>query len=197
MYAVVLFAAILFISLVVTALLLHRYVPLTTGEVKSASIYRAPEVTTKSVGPPVRLNIANINVDTLVQPVGLTSEGDMATGSNVNEVSWYQLGPKPGEKGSAVIAGHYGGKIGGDLVFHDLHTLSIGDVISVYDDMNSVMTFSVQKIRSYGSEDSAAEVFVSNDGKAHLNLITCSGVWDASTKMYSERLVVFTDQVTN
>jgi len=33
----------------------------------------------------------------------------------------------------------------------------------------------------------------SNDGKAHLNLITCAGVWDEVEKSHSSRLVVFAD----
>jgi len=34
----------------------------------------------------------------------------------------------------------------------------------------------------------------SSDAKAHLNLITCEGVWDKVSKSYSKRLVVFTDR---
>jgi hypothetical protein len=38
-------------------------------------------------------------------------------------------------------------------------------------------------------------VFASNDGGAHLNLITCAGEWNKGKKSYSERLVVFADKV--
>ncbi|PIZ82226.1 MAG: class F sortase, partial [Parcubacteria group bacterium CG_4_10_14_0_2_um_filter_41_6] len=38
------------------------------------------------------------------------------------------------------------------------------------------------------------EVFNSSDGKAHLNLITCTGVWNKEDNAFSERLVVFTDK---
>jgi len=35
---------------------------------------------------------------------------------------------------------------------------------------------------------------LTNDGLAHLNLITCIGVWEQITQGYSQRLVVFTDR---
>jgi LPXTG-site transpeptidase (sortase) family protein len=145
---------------------------------------------------PVRLVIESIGVNAVVQPVGLTSQGDLDISNNTAEVAWYQLGPKPGEAGSAVIAGHYGSRNSVDVVFHKLSTLKVGDTVSVHDDTNSVRTFRVRLIRAYNSDDDAAEVFSSNDGKAHLNLITCAGDWDAATKMYSERTVVFTDEDT-
>ena len=55
--------------------------------------------------------------------------------------------------------------------------------------------FVVRKIQSYDPGEDASEVFVSNDGKPHLNLITCDGVWDKQAKQYSKRLVVFSDRI--
>ena len=56
------------------------------------------------------------------------------------------------------------------------------------------ITFVVREIRTYGKDESAHDVFGSSDGKAHLNLITCMGVWNKTEKTRSERLVVFTDK---
>jgi hypothetical protein len=36
-------------------------------------------------------------------------------------------------------------------------------------------------------------LFLGSNDKAHLNLITCDGVWDVTKKSYSKRLVVFAD----
>jgi sortase A len=79
-------------------------------------------------------------------------------------------------------------------VFDDLHELRPGDKLSVEDDKGTVISFVVREIRSYDYNANAPEVFNSSDGKSHLNLITCEGVWNQATQNYSQRLVVFTDR---
>jgi len=148
-----------------------------------------------SVTTPVQLDIASIKVSTSVTPVGLTKDGDMAIDDNAERVAWYQFGAKPGEGGSAVIAGHYGWKDGVASVFNDLNTLELGDEVTTTDAEGHVQNFVVKRISMYAPEQDATDVFKSDDGKAHLNLITCQGIWNNAAKTYSERLVVFTDLV--
>lgn len=142
---------------------------------------------------PVRLTVTAIGVDTAIRPAGLASNGNMDISENPDEVAWYQLGTKPGQRGSAVIAGHYGWKDGHGSVFNSLHTLVAGDKVSVYDDKGVVMTFVVRETRKYDPAADATEVFKSTDGGVHLNLITCDGTWVQSKDSYTDRLVVFTD----
>jgi hypothetical protein len=52
----------------------------------------------------------------------------------------------------------------------------------------------VNKVSVYGEHEEAFGVFNSADGKAHLNLITCEGKWNALEHRYSDRLVVFADE---
>lgn len=147
-------------------------------------------------GLPIRLNIPAIQVNAVVDYVGLTPEGAMDVTSNQDNVAWYQLGPRPGEEGSAVIAGHFGPwNNGRGSVFDQLHTLSIGDKIYVEDDQGVTNEFVVRETRRYNPDDTVPEVFNVTDGVAHLNLITCEGKWDSITKNYSKRLVIFTDQI--
>ena len=142
---------------------------------------------------PVRLTIESINVTADVTPTGLTSDGDMAIEENPEQVAWYKLGPKPGEEGSAVVAGHYGWKNGIASVFNDLNTLAKGDEISMTNEDGTTLTFVVTRTALYTPDQDATNVFRSDDGKAHLNLITCQGSWNNTASTYSERLVVFTD----
>lgn len=146
-------------------------------------------------GLPVRLKIPGINVDSAVEFVGLTPDGAMDVPKSQDNVAWYKLGPRPGENGSAVIAGHYGvwGN-GKGSVFDSLDNLQKGDKIYVIDDKKATTTFVVREFRSYNSQVDASDVFVSNDGKSHLNLITCEGVWNKVSKSYPKRQVVFTDR---
>ena len=54
--------------------------------------------------------------------------------------------------------------------------------------------FVVRATRTYDAAADARDVFISTDGKAHLNIITCDGKWDKSAGQYTKRLVVFADE---
>lgn len=148
----------------------------------------------ESFGLPMRLKIPKIHVDALVQYVGLAPQGVMDAPSGPTDVAWYNLGPRPGEKGSSVIAGHSGWKNNIPAVFDHLHQLREGDTISIEDEKGGATTFVVRDIQIYGRNDDASNVFGSSDGKAHLNLITCTGDWNTVEKIFSDRLIVFTDK---
>lgn len=145
------------------------------------------------VGKPVHLTIPKINVDSDVEYVGLTSGGAMDVPKGP-DVAWFDLGPRPGEDGTAVIAGHYGIKDGKGSVFDNLYKLRKGDKVYIKDDKGMTISFVVRETRRYNPKDDASDVFGTNVGKSHLNLITCEGVWDKVSQSYSERLVVFTDK---
>lgn len=146
------------------------------------------------VGLPVRLKIPSINVNTPFEYVGLTVDGAMEVPKERTNVAWFKLGQRPGENGSAIIAGHYGWENEKGSVFDNLHKLRKDDRLYVEDEKGEVITFVVRESRRYDPKMYASDVFGSNDGKPHLNLITCEGVWDEASKTYSKRLVVFTDK---
>lgn len=162
------------------------------GKAESSQI--SPFPAQASFGLPVRLKIPGINVEAALEYVGLTPKGAMGVPKDFTNVAWFNLGPRPGEKGSAVMAGHYGRKNGKGSVFDNLYKLRPGDKLSVEDDQGTIISFVVRATRRYDPNANASAVFGSNDGKAHLNLVTCEGTWDKISQSYSQRLVIFTDQ---
>lgn len=142
---------------------------------------------------PIRLVIPRIGLDTEIESVGITSGGAMDMPKKVDHVAWFQPGVLPGTPGSAVLDGHFGLPGG---AFNDLHLLKIGDTIEVFDQSGSSMLFVVQKTHIYDRRADTAQVFLSDDGVSHLNLVTCQGVWSPKEGTYSHRLVVFTDRKT-
>ena len=143
----------------------------------------------------MRLKIPEINVDALVESVGIIANGEMGVPRGSNNVAWFNLGPSPGEIGSAVIGGHYGTwGTGKSAVFNDLSKLKIGDKILIEDKNGSTTIFVVHEFKSLDDNEDATSVFTSNDGKAHLNLITCSGKFDKISKSYPSRLVILSDK---
>ncbi len=155
--------------------------------IDSSRLYHPPRR-----GVPVRFTIQSIGVDASVEQVGVKPDGSMDVPSGPVPVAWFMLGPRPGEQGSAVIAGHRGWYGGRSAVFDNLHTLRAGDTVTVVSDDGVTFTFIVHSTRIYAPGAVAPEVFTSSSG-THLNLITCSGTWSVLQQSYSERLVVFTD----
>ncbi len=147
-----------------------------------------------NIGLPVRLKIPGIGLDSIIESVGFTSDGAMGIPKNQEDVAWFNHGQRPGEIGNAVIDGHYGWKSKKPSAFDSLYKLRIGDKIFVEDDKGAVVSFVVRESRRYDQSSSAPDVFVSKDGKSHLNLITCEGQWDNVYKSYPNRLVVFADK---
>lgn len=180
---------LLIITLVALSLLLLLQLNLSVNK-KSAPQIQI--VSTISPGLPVRLKIPNINVDASIEYVGLTSKREMEVPKNAADVGWYNLGPRPGERGSAVIDGHFNNENGDTGVFFNLYKLNKGDKLYVVDNKGKSITFVVRENRLYDS-GLAGDVFSLNDGIAHLNLVTCDGVWDGVKKSYTKRLVVFAD----
>ncbi len=163
-----------------------------TPLVKNAIAVSKPEQ--MSFGLPLRLKIPKINVRAAFEYVGLTSQGAMDVPKNPINVAWFDLGQRPGEAGSAVVAGHYGWKDGKASAFDNLYKLRKGDKLYVENDKGLTVSFVVREIKKYNYQADAPTVFGSSDGKSHLNLITCGGIWNKAKKSYSERLVVFADK---
>jgi LPXTG-site transpeptidase (sortase) family protein len=144
---------------------------------------------------PVRLQIPVIGVDATIEKLGLTADGKIAAPIGPSDAAWFDQSPIPGAPGDAVIDGHYGWKDGISAAFDNLNQIKKGDRIYVEDQNGNTVVFVVSHMQIYDPAENTADIFVSHDGRAHLNLITCEGVWNASQKSYSGRLVVFADKL--
>lgn len=150
-------------------------------------------------GLPIQIKIPKIQVDASIQYTGLSADNVMEIPNNVVDVGWFTGSPRPGEKGSAVVTGHVAQIRGGVQtrpgVFVDLHTLVLGDTLSVQNDKGEILNFIVRESRLFDPVADATEVFTPSDNGAHMNIITCEGTWNPDQLSYSKRLVVFTDLI--
>lgn len=146
-------------------------------------------------GLPVRLKVPVIGVDSAIEDALITSDGRMDVPAGSKDVAWFALGPHPGQEGSAVIGGHFGIENGVPFVFYDLDKLKVGDKIYIVDDKDDTLPFVVRSIKLFDRDADATSVFTSEDGLAHLNLITCEGAWNQVNGSYPERRVIFTDAI--
>jgi len=139
-----------------------------------------------------RLIIPAIKVNATIQEMGMTTGGAMAVPGNRFDVGWYSPGTRPGITGSAVIGGH--NFWNGSGVFRYLDRLKKGDIVSVVDNKGVKTSFIVREMKTFNADDTASGIFTSATG-IHLNLITCSGLWNPKTQSYTTRLVIYTDLV--
>ncbi len=144
----------------------------------------------ENVTAPVRLSIPSIGVDAAVQSVGITKKGSMSSPSNFTDVGWYRYGTVPGERGSAVLAGHLDNGLALAGVLKRLQEVHVGDVIGVATKDGVKLTFKVTEINTYSFRDAPTDLIFNRVDAARLNIITCAGDWIQSEKTYSKRLVV-------
>ncbi len=155
----------------------------------------SPVSMTTRPGTPTRLIIPNIHIDAHIEQIGLTADGAMDTPKETSNVGWFMFGSRPGEIGTATMAGHSGWKNNKPVVFDSLSDLQVGDLVYVENTEKIIHTFVVREMRIYDENADTISVFTSSDGIPHLNLITCNGTWNAEKKSYSNRIVIFTDKL--
>src|SRR6266487_5217651 len=147
------------------------------------------------VPPPfVRLLIPAIGVNAPVESIGVRPDGTMETPAQRpwNDVGWYNSGPRPGERGSAVIAGHLDRPGGNPAVFWRLRDLRIGDSVLVVDASGKTLRFHVTRIMFYQPQDAPVQDIFGNTAGSFLNLTTCAGDWIPTQHQTALRLVVYT-----
>jgi LPXTG-site transpeptidase (sortase) family protein len=140
---------------------------------------------------PVSISIARLRVDAAdVVDVGVESNGEMEIPSAPEDVGWYRFNPKPGQEGSAVLAGHinYNGTNG---VFRHLSKLEVGDQVIIGYDDGSKTSFEVVERKQYNKEELPLDRIFAKSGDPVLTLITCGGSFNSSLRSYEDNFVVY------
>lgn len=140
---------------------------------------------------PERLIIPKLGIDASVESVGQDSQGRMDVPKADADVGWYNMGYKPGENGSAVMAGHFDTVTGAPAVFYNINKLVPGDLLKVVGTNGQTLTYTVTDATAYPFDQVPLQAIFASKGTPQLNLITCDGVWNPGAHNYSQRLVVY------
>lgn len=139
---------------------------------------------------PKKIIIPKIGVDGFVEKVGIDQNNQVAVPTNLFLVGWFVKTASPGQPGLSVIDGHVSGRKN-DGIFKDLEKLNVGDKYTVELGNGKKLTYQVISKKSAPVKDSVAVIFSQDPRvKSQLNLVTCSGNYDAKLHQYSERLTV-------
>lgn len=144
------------------------------------------------VGVPTRVQIPAIEVDEALVGVGLLDNGAMQT-PDFGLAAWYELGPRPGAPGPAVLLAHVDSEAGPD-VFHRLRELQPGDRVTVYHQYGSA-TFAVDALEQVDKEQLPYDRIWPETTEPVLRLITCGGSFDHSTGSYRDNVIVYAHPV--
>jgi hypothetical protein len=152
---------------------------------------------TPDVGTPTRLIVPAIGVNASIENIGILPNGDLATPTKSpwEDAGWYYQGTRPGEMGSAVIAGHLDRPGGYPAVFWYLHNLQPGNMVMVMNTTGATLRFKVTRVAAYAPNQAPLQDIFANSGGKYLNLITCAGDWIPSQHQTTLRLVVYTTEL--
>jgi sortase (surface protein transpeptidase) len=145
-------------------------------------------------GPPARLMIPTIGLDVGIEQVGILANGDLGTPTQHpwDDAGWYNVGPTPGERGSAVLDGHLDRPGGYPAAFWNLRYLQAGNLVMIRDGLGKTLHFRVSAIVYYAPQAAPIQAIFGNEDGSYLNLITCAGDWIPSQHQTTLRLVVYT-----
>lgn len=149
--------------------------------------------------PPVSIRIPAIGVSSVVNEVGLNSDGTMQVpqlGPQYDQAAWFRGSPTPGEAGPSVIVGHVDSARDGPSVFFDLGGLKPGQQVRVDRADHTVTTFEIDAVESYPKSAFPQQTVYGYTAQPSLRLITCSGSFDRGTRQYRDNTVVFAHLVT-
>ncbi len=143
------------------------------------------------IGLPQRLIIPSLKVDAAIEAVGVDATNTMETPRDPFNVAWYRNGARPGQRGSAVIAGHVDYAGIGPAVFWEVRLLQPGAEILVADDAGQRRRFVVQAVERYPVEQFPGQRVFGGTDETMLNLISCVGDFDPATASYNQRVVIY------
>jgi hypothetical protein len=150
---------------------------------RSARGYRATPL-------PVRVQIPKIGVASSLDRLGRAPDGTVEVPNRSDLAGWYDLGPRPGDLGSAVILGHVDSDHG-PAVFYRLRELRPGDQLTVTGADGSSVRFVVQRTQQYPKDRFPTDDVYYPTLTSALRLVTCGGEFDHTTGHYRSNVIVF------
>ncbi|WP_457032455.1 class F sortase [Kitasatospora sp. P5_F3] len=141
---------------------------------------------------PTRIRIPALRVDAPVAALGLDVGGRLETPAehDRNLTGWYRDGVTPGQRGTAIMAGHVD-IASGPAVFYGLGTLHKGDQVEVDGADQGTGYFTVDGVESFAKTDFPDTRVYGQRADSQLRLITCGGGfsaahgWDANVVVFA------------
>lgn len=163
--------------------------PRVLGNVEVRSARPADSVAAR-VDEPVRLQVAAVDIDMPVVPVGVDDAGGMVIPEGAMSAGWYRFGPAPGDDaGRAVLAAHVD-NAQGTGPFSRLRDVEVGEQITVTTDAGHTLAYVVDSIEQTDKDEVDLAAVFDPDGAPALVLVTCGGDWQPDIRHYADNVIV-------
>ena len=137
-----------------------------------------------------RVQVVSADIDSVVQPVGVSADGQMALPPDPEVLGWYRFGPAPGDgTGSVVLAGHLDSKRYGLGPLVGLREVESGDPVRVTRTDGTRQRYTVVDVRRYDRKALPEKLFA-RTGPERLRIVTCGGDYLPDEGGYQQNLVV-------
>jgi hypothetical protein len=134
--------------------------------------------------------IPRLGVSATLTQLGLEDDGRLEVPGDEAMAGWYVGGPRPGETGPAVVAGHVDSRTG-PAVFARLSQLAAGDVAHVVYRDGFVATFRISAVQRHAKDAFPTAAVYGDVAEPALRLITCGGSFDRGSGSYRDNVVAF------
>ena len=183
-----------------------------------AALTKGLDLRAAPIAVPLTLSIPSIGVNAAVIGVGITRTNvmDAPEGSADDPVwqqaFWYRGSAVPGAPSTALIAGHIDDPLGRPGTFANIARLRVGDRIVVHDNRSGLdVRFAVVGSASYPLDQTTDPTVLkriygtgpvrghwperSRDGRGHLTLVTCAGIFQPAIGTHDRRLAVYATRI--
>jgi sortase (surface protein transpeptidase) len=111
---------------------------------------------------------------------------------DVAAAGWYRFGPAPGaEQGVAIVTAHVDSARAGPGAFFRLRELDPGERVHVELADGRVLAYEVTGREQIPKDALPTAELFRRDGAPALALVTCGGVFDATTRHYTDNVIVW------
>jgi hypothetical protein len=142
------------------------------------------------VAPPVRIRIPAARVDSGLQRLGKEADGTIEVPKDPDVAGWYADGPRPGQRGPAVILGHVDSRTG-PAVFFRLARVRPGNIVRIDRSDGTTADFRVTRLLRVPKNRFPTEHVYAPSLDTSLRLVTCGGRFDPKTRNYQDNVIVF------
>jgi hypothetical protein len=140
---------------------------------------------------PLRVRIPAAGVDAPLVPLALDAAGTLVPPppDRPGEAGWYAGGVTPGQRGTAIVAGHVD-TVQGPAVFYTLGALRKGRTVSIDRTDGGTAVFTVDSVEVFAKSAFPDRRVYAAASRPELRLITCGGAYHDGTG-YTGNVVVF------
>ena len=141
------------------------------------------------------IRIPAIGVSAPMVALGLNADRTLEVPRRWGDTGWYTGGPKPGERGPAVIAGHVD-STSGPAVFYRLGQLRRGALVHIRRADRTVVSFRVEGVERWPKDRFPTRRVYRRTARSTLRLITCGGSFNGATGHYTDNVIVYATRVS-